>query len=340
MFKISINGEKVKIFNKFIFIFLASSFLSLNGMEESSDIHKTGPKIEVNDTSREPEKKAEENEVKEPKKPLSLKAITALNILEQIKSEQFSWSQLEPFEGLSRYVELFHIADTYFQPDVWQRNLLHRLAKKVLENRRLVYQLIGSNSKYVESFVAALDDLMEFLDDDRNTGLSGNNFIEFILKLILNKQELLAIGNQSEKDILEINERYQINIKEIKKWMSYLNDLILRNNLPNLLNLILGLDLITDETRIYLFKELLCTSNYSPELLRLLSDKAGLTKEEYTYIIEDKFLSILWNMRKEIDIVKIGYFMGLIKISGLDEEIINKQVYAYKMILYLCFVRL
>ena len=134
----------MKIFNKTLLIFLTGGFLSLNGMEEGDTLHESEAK----------EKKAQ---IDQTKKPLSLKAHSAIKILKLISSGILTWKQIAALpEELARYVVLFRNGDLYFNDTNMEPE--SELAKLILETKELLYKLIDTQSPHLDTFILALDE--------------------------------------------------------------------------------------------------------------------------------------------------------------------------------------
>ena len=311
----------MKIFNKLFFPFLVFSFFSLIGMEEGDTLFGSEPKIERNNTLR--EVKTQEGQSKILINPFSLKTQCVFKILELINAGKLKWGKLAELpEGLDRYVELFHIANTYFKHP------------NLEPQRALFYELISLGPKDLELFVTALDDLFECLSG-RNLDEDSHHLIP-ILQIMIDKQYMI-MGNQNNNSV-GIERRYRKNqvklLIEINRLDGFFLTKVMHKNLICLINLFLELNLVTTKGKGIIFSRALINPNYSVELLKLLVERMNLTKKELQWVLADKIEYVdapLHNIvidciEADMSGLKVKYLFELIENHGIEvKEIMSKK---------------
>lgn len=331
---------------KCLFTFLALSFLSLNGMEERQ------PEIKKCKSSKASLPKVKKTRqfigedgsiINENVELFSLSSICAFKIASLVKSGMITLEDLEEYlpeycvKDIKSFNNAYRAADVYFDSS----NAEPWIAKLISETKELFYDLIDSDSKYVEPFVAALDDFFKLQEDKgqpypkcalSNIYAPGEPFL--ILKILLsmlrylpndqpNAQKILStLLNEYDEVLWEIYRDEDIEYEiygDLKKFIYHLAENSIDFNLFYSLNFILSLDKISRKKLLQLFYHALGDAECSRSILRALNDKISITKEEF----EDNLDRILKDSLKNIELV--NYVIELMRKFGLNvKEILNK----------------
>ena len=328
----------MKISNKFLFILLTLCFFHLNGMSEEGISHENESKAEA---------KPKVEQTTESLQQYSLKAQCALKILGLIKSKEMKWGILVNLpEGLARYVELFHIADSYiddYNVKADKQDQSAELSKLILESKTLIYRLIDSESEHLETFILALDDFFDFYTSEgkvvyKITSMSFIMDVFKIINLVLNK----ILDTTKVGVIISNHNATDLKIKSNKAddfFIQYCAKNAVTCNFVLIMKLLLDLNLLSRDYLLIMF-EVACISHSSAQMLRLLNDKIGLTKNEFEDMLQNDDDIFKGSINGHLDIVE--YIVELIEYFKLDlAEIINKRYEdSYNETLLICATQL
>ena len=315
----------MKCFNKLFSIFLVLSSIALYGMEERNTSQEAEPKDETNI----------ESNLLLPQVPLyNLRTIGLINVSQLINADKVDESSLNLPEEIKADLEVFKKINNCFN-DLEKKSDV-KFAEPILRIKKRVYKLAESNIKYAQLFLNVIDDLLdyypyddeEFINDNKEAdqgffGISSANSLDepframnLFLDILLNPENL-HVTKKYHQFYLDRAANRECSLMEFfaKKATEY--------SLPNMLKVIVSLNLISPKFALELLKYALIHTYMHNNMLEILT--SVIDETELKSLLNDKNGSLIFQaialQNKNLEI-----FLSLLEKFGIDiNEYINKK---------------